>query len=160
MATTITLTLDDTLTPQEQEDLRNILPDALDRFVTTRAYPEDYVTRRYPIAGAHDKAVFDDKVAQVKRRVALALKLHTAALNQRVEAETPPLAPGHVLTYEQFLDQSYVLGAVAAAAELTVIAAKLGEGWAIAYQDGTWIALGNGMQFVWRANFAWKRVSS
>jgi len=78
MITKIVLTVEDGLTEQEQTDLRYLLVDALGEFAARRTPAASYVETRYP----DDKHYFayDDKLAQVERRIVLARKLHNASL--------------------------------------------------------------------------------
>ncbi len=81
----IVLTVDDGLTEQERTDLRYLLSDALGEFAGHRTPADDYVARRYP--GPDYFPDREEKVAQVRRRNALARKLHGAALSFEVERQ-------------------------------------------------------------------------
>ncbi len=163
MATKLILTFERSLTEQELTDLRFILPDALDRFVSTRTPVIDYVEGRYPnltVNGVGKGPTFSAKVDQVARRVALATKMHHAAFSMEVEHVPTKLAPGHVLSMVEFFEMAAELGATdeaLALAEITQSLATAGVtadppdlAWSIAHQDNTWIALGDKMQLVWR----------
>lgn len=81
MQTKIVLTIDGDLTNKEEEDLRFLLSDALAEFIEKRTPPEVYVRRKYDFSSPATHAM---KTDQVHRRVLLAMKLRTAALNFRV----------------------------------------------------------------------------
>lgn len=158
MATKLILTFERSLTEQELKDLRFILPDALDRFVSTRTPVIDYVEGRYPnltVNGVGKGPTFSAKVDQVARRVALATKMHHAAFSMEVEHVPTKLAPGHVLSMLEFFEMAAELGATDEALALAEIA-KDGpdDAWSVAYQDNTWVALGDKIQLVWR-NSQW-----
>lgn len=158
MATKLILTFERSLTEQELKDLRFILPDALDRFVSTRTPVIDYVEGRYPnltVNGVGKGPTFSAKVDQVARRVALATKMHHAAFSMEVEHVPTKLAPGHVLSMLEFFEMAAELGATDEALALAETA-KGGpdDAWSVAYQDNTWVALGDKIQLVWR-NSQW-----
>lgn len=80
MATTITLTLNDNLTPNEQYELKGILHDAFAEFSSHRGpSPEEYVEKRYPNNEHYRWLDRNKKIEQVRRRCETALKLHSAS---------------------------------------------------------------------------------
>lgn len=85
MATKIVLTVDDGLTAQEVDDLRYLLSDALGEFAARRTPARDYVENRYP--GPDYYPDREEKVEQVRRRCAVARKLHNAALGFETPSE-------------------------------------------------------------------------
>jgi len=105
MPTKIVLTVDDGLTPQEINDLQLLFVDALGEFASRRSPAEKYVQERY-VRTEKDGVVVHtfgekgnaNKVEQVKRRIALAKKLHNPALHIETESVTPH-EPTPVYTY-------------------------------------------------------------
>lgn len=82
MPTKITLTVDDGLTAEEINDLRFMFTDAFGEFAARRTPARDYVESRY--AGKDYLPDREEKVAQVRRRTALATKLYNAGFNVEV----------------------------------------------------------------------------
>jgi hypothetical protein len=77
MKTRIILSLEEGLTEQEKYDVKQLLVDALAEFYNERDPPEVYVAGRYHDGYQDSRA--PGKVKEVKRRIALALKLKHAA---------------------------------------------------------------------------------
>ena len=105
MPTKIVLTVDDGLTPQEVNDLQLLLVDALGEFASRRSPAEKYVQERYVRTEADGVVVHTfgekgtaTKIEQVKRRIALAKKLHNPALHVETESALPH-EPTPVYTY-------------------------------------------------------------
>lgn len=82
----IIFTIPDDLSAEEITDLRYLFSDAINAFIATRTPEEHYVNTAY---GGHNsgKLMLADKVAQVRRRVALAKKLYNATLNFEILEE-------------------------------------------------------------------------
>lgn len=82
MATTITLTLTDNLTPEQQHELKGILHDAFAEFAGHRGpTPEAYVAKRYPDNEGYKWLDREKKIEQVRRRIYTALALHKASFD-------------------------------------------------------------------------------
>lgn len=79
------MTVDEDFTPQDVEDLRYLLSDALCEFAAHRDDVDAYVRKRHEKYGMTDAEV-EKKRVQVRRRVRLARKLHNAAIGHTVEA--------------------------------------------------------------------------
>lgn len=94
MPAKITLDVSEGLSAQEVEDLRFLLVDALGEFASRRSPPELYVIKRYTNAFSPNETL--KKIEQVRRRIALARKLHNPALAVSVQdvpipSETSPM---------------------------------------------------------------------
>lgn len=99
MPTKIELIVEDDLTKQEVDDLQYLLTDAVGEFADRRSPAELYVLKRY-VREEKDGVVVHtfgpkgtlDKIEQVRRRVALAKKLHNATLQPKVSNIAPGLS--------------------------------------------------------------------
>lgn len=106
MATKITMTLEDDLTQQECDDLQLLMCDAFSEFATRRWPPDDYVDSRYPVTNeGYSWVNRPEKVAQVKRRVALAQKLHHGAFSHVIEPE--PREPKRIYDTVRWLRETF-----------------------------------------------------
>jgi len=138
MPTKIVLTVDDGLTQQEIDDLHYLLVDALGEFASARSPAEQYVEKRYVRREADGIVVHTfgeegnrKKVEQVKRRVALAKKLHNPALHVETESVTPHgVMPAHEY-YETCSEDDRT--AMNAAAELLEMQF---QGWSVQRESG------------------------
>lgn len=144
MATKLIINIEEGLSRQEIDDLRFLLADAFSEFAVRRTTPYAYVAGRYPHLD-HRSPAFDHKVAQVKRRVDLAAKLHINVvqidLTQALE-HVLPHEPLPVLGYYARCDETD-LPAMSAALELLPVAV-FGEriGWMVKRENGILILQG------------------
>lgn len=152
MSTKIILTVEGGLSRQEMDDLRYLLSDAVTEFATRRTTPEGYVERRYT------KDVFHGdqrtkKIEQVRRRVALASKLHPATTTLDYE-HVLPHEPMPIMDYYKNCDEAD-LPAMSAALDF-LPAAQFGErkGWIVLRENGILVIHGPDEQFAFWADIA------
>ena len=134
MSTKIILTVEGGLSRQEMDDLRYLFSDAVTEFATRRTTPEGYVARRYTADTFHgDERA--KKIEQVRRRVALAFKLHpaTTALDY---AHVMPHEPMPIMDYYKNCEEDD-LPAMSAALEFLPVS-QFGErkGWVVLRVEG------------------------
>ena len=70
MATKITITIADDLSPQERADAEQIIRDGVWEFISARMPMEDYINSRYA-----NTPLYTDKSVSVPRRLAVAEKM-------------------------------------------------------------------------------------
>lgn len=99
MPTKIELIVEDDLSKQEVDDLQYLLTDAIGEFADRRSPAELYVLKRYAREEKDGVVVYTfgpkgtlDKIEQVRRRVALAKKLHNATLHPKATNIGPGLS--------------------------------------------------------------------
>lgn len=128
VASKIILTVEDGLSRQEMDDLQYLFADALGEFAVRRTDARTYVENRYP--GADFLFNHEEKIAQVERRIALAKKLHSAALQPEYE-HVLPHKPVTVYAFYQFCDEDDLGAASALLAFLPAAQFNERKGWMV-----------------------------
>lgn len=152
--TRIIIDVPETLDERQQYEMRTMLSDALHEFAMgARGDARGYVDRVYAKVEAGSGFDLEEKIAQVKRRVALAKLMHGPALNFRVE---PVRFPMSVYAFYRTCGMHEL---PAAAALLRLLpASQYGEreGWKVDHEGGFTLHGPNDVRYRWNEH-EWER---